>query len=297
MGYILLPRHVPNLVKEDAATCATQISTSRTSVSLPYPHPPSLFSIPVHPILIFPFVQQSCPMHWRIFSNMTPRERSLSLEHRASKIGLALGEGGEGFISWNAECFCCGQSGHWGFVSCLYTCPITSGLTDSVGRDRTVACSPPTCARKKPPHSQPGTLIQAPGHSTSATPTPPLPVGTPVISNPSLLPWNHRYSPSNRPHRASRKIYGRNPRRGARVSWGRIGLCRGRGRGRLPLLSILRATKTRRKTGSVGKARRRARGKTRARKASLEEEQSLRGEVERGREGNPSLARWRLLMK
>lgn len=51
----------------------------------------------------------------------------------------------------------------------------------------------------------------------------------------------------------------------------------------------------RRRIGLVGRAR--ARGKTQVPKGSLEEEQSLRGEAERGREGNLNLARLRLLMK
>lgn len=60
---------------------------------------------------------QSCPNLWRRYSYLSAREREEALQHRATRIGLKLGEGGEGFIAWNAECFVCGDIGHWGYVS------------------------------------------------------------------------------------------------------------------------------------------------------------------------------------
>ncbi|KAJ7781275.1 hypothetical protein B0H16DRAFT_1298945, partial [Mycena metata] len=55
-----------------------------------------------------------CPLLWRLYEYVGDGEQVNILQARKSKKGLALGQGGEGYIAGDAWCYNCGGSGHWG---------------------------------------------------------------------------------------------------------------------------------------------------------------------------------------
>lgn len=63
---------------------------------------------------------QECPTWWRIYEYLTEDERLDSLDARRRKRGLTLGQGGEGYVADDEWCYRCGNSGHWGDVSCAF---------------------------------------------------------------------------------------------------------------------------------------------------------------------------------
>lgn len=62
-------------------------------------------------------VMQECPTLWRLYVYQQDDERERILQTRKAKKGLALGQGGEGYIANDAWCYNCGGSDHWGDVS------------------------------------------------------------------------------------------------------------------------------------------------------------------------------------
>lgn len=60
---------------------------------------------------------------------MTNEEREQALLDRVDKIGLPIGEGGEGYVAWEEECYGCGDVGHWGFVSLFFPQSFSLKLT------------------------------------------------------------------------------------------------------------------------------------------------------------------------
>lgn len=59
-----------------------------------------------------------CPTWWRIYEYLTEDERLDSLDARRRRKGLALGQGGEGYVADDEWCYRCGSSGHWGDDCC-----------------------------------------------------------------------------------------------------------------------------------------------------------------------------------
>ncbi|KAK7061685.1 protein crossbronx [Favolaschia claudopus] len=55
-----------------------------------------------------------CPLLWRVYVYVEEEEHERILKSRKERMGIALGQGGEGYIARDACCYNCGESGHWG---------------------------------------------------------------------------------------------------------------------------------------------------------------------------------------
>ena len=57
---------------------------------------------------------------WRLYEYLSAEEQTTTINHRLSKKGIKLGEGGECYVANDEWCYNCGRCGHLGDVSlCL----------------------------------------------------------------------------------------------------------------------------------------------------------------------------------
>ncbi|KAJ7068254.1 hypothetical protein C8F01DRAFT_1117467 [Mycena amicta] len=59
-------------------------------------------------------LSRECPTLWRLYVYLDDAEHNQILQARKEKKGLALGQGGEGYIAQDAWCYSCGNRGHFG---------------------------------------------------------------------------------------------------------------------------------------------------------------------------------------